>query len=206
MKRTLCIILFILFSLSLCGCGGETIYFDKELKEEETFLKQATAHFPLSFSCTTSYGDWETTLTIDENGIVSGIFSDPDYRDRGDGYENGTVYTSTFTGEFANYELKNDYTINLYFYNLSTERDADEEWLDVTTATRYIATDPVGITEGEAGYTLFTPDAPKAAVPNTVIGALSYSTSESIGVYALVNNKSGEVFVENYPIFLPEYS
>ncbi len=203
MKRTLCIILFVLFSLSICGCGRKTIYFDEELKEEEQFLKQATSHFPLSLTCGSEYSNWSTTLEIAEDGSFIGEYLYPDYSDRGDGFENGTFYVSNFSGEFGNYEIVNDYTITLSIYNLTTEKQKDEEWLDVATASRYVAVDPSAITEDEKGYTLYTPSAPKAAVPGEVVGALSYGTSDMIDVYALVCNSTGEVFVEPSSDFGP---
>lgn len=197
MKKALCIILFVFLLAAIAGCGEKkTVYFDKELEKEEQFLKDATSHFPLSLRYGTPETDWQSALSILEDGTFSGYCSDTDYFDHDMGYENGTIYTAEFSGEFANYEIKNDYTIVFYCYNLKTKKEVGEEWIDATSATRYIAAKPYGIAENKSGYTLYTPETPKAAIDAKIVSAIPYNTSDTLGVYALVNNDSGEIYTD----------
>ncbi len=183
-----------LLTLIFVGCGGTTIYFDEELKQEELAEKQTTKHFPLNLSQGVTGMGEDFSLTVNEDGSFSGAYSRPDPSDKGDGWENGTVYVCNFTGEFANFETENDYTHRFYAYNLKTEKSPDEEWTEVTECIRYIAVEPKGIDENEAGYTLYTPEAPLSAVPAEIHSFIPYGSGDSIGVYALINNKTRDVF------------
>ncbi|MBR3593423.1 MAG: hypothetical protein IKL44_01990 [Clostridia bacterium] len=194
MKKALCIILSLILIFALAGCGSKTVYFDKELDSEEAAKKEATTHLPLSLRAQNEFTLGVTTLTIDENGKFAGQYSETITNDKADAYPQGTFYSSNFTGEFAGFSVENDYTIELTLYNPKVEGEKNAESIDETVGIRYLNALPKAFEKSETEFTLFTPEAPKAAVPSGVLSVLPYGTSDNIELYVLYNNETGDIF------------
>lgn len=81
-----------------------------------------------SFSLTSGVGAWETCLSIEEDGSFSGVFRDSDMGTIGDGYPNGTIYYSEFSGHFGKLEQIDEYTYATTLEDISylNEPDAQE--------------------------------------------------------------------------------
>lgn len=180
--------------LATAGCGSKTVYFDEELKNEEANLKEATTHLPLSLNSKNEFTLGITKLTIDKQGNFSGEYSETITADKTDAYPNGTFYYSKFSGEFSGFAVENDYTIELTLYNPKVEGEENAESIDEASGVRHLNALPKAFAKNKAEFTLFTPETPKSAVPNGVLGTLSYSTSEYIDVYILYNNETGDIF------------
>ena len=192
MKHIFCIMLSFLLLFSLCACGAETVYFDEEMKAEENYIKQATAHFPQTFGTFDEATLLASVFTVSKDGHIEGTYSEQDYSEKGDEYPFGTFYNNTFAGDFSNYEIISDYEIKMFCHNFSTEQR--EESIDSAEGVRHATGLPKGFRNGEKGYTLYTPEAPVSAVPQEILGRLPYGTSGNIGVYIIYNNATGECF------------
>ena len=62
------------------------------------------------FSFSSSVGSWFTALTVHTDGTFEGSYYDSDMGDTGDGYPNGIVYLSTFSGTFDHVTQVDPYT------------------------------------------------------------------------------------------------
>lgn len=55
----------------------------------------------LPFNFSSGVGAWDCEINIDAEGCFTGSYHDSDMGDAGEGYENGTVYTSDFHGKLT---------------------------------------------------------------------------------------------------------
>ena len=194
MKHILCVMLSFLLFISLVGCSEETIYFDKELKEAEEYEKLATSHFPVTLRAYEPQTLSAVSFSVLEDGSFSGTYSANDYFEKGEGYPGGTIYSCNFAGEFANYEIINDYTIKMFCFNLKSTDKGELESIDESTGIRYLSAPPAGLENSETGFTLYTPEAPISALPSEIMSKIPYGTSGNLGVYILMNNETKDVF------------
>ncbi len=198
MKKTLCIILSLLFCFMLFGCDAKTIDFSEELKSEEAAKKTATAHFPLTLSVSYEFSVDTTLFRIDEEGNFDGNYYHSKFSESGEGYTY-TVYRSTFKGEFDNFEMVNDYTIKMHCYNLKAEEEIGVEEIDAVAGIRYINALPEGFTDNKATFILYTPETPLLDAPNEILGHIPYGTSGTLGVYVLVNEDASIILTSKNP-------
>lgn len=85
---------------------------DSELPEETADLTFADLS-ELAFEFMSGAGGWSEEFTIEKDGSFSGNFHDSDMGDTGEGYPDGTMYGSSYTGHFAELTKINDYTYEM---------------------------------------------------------------------------------------------
>lgn len=78
-----------------------------ELSGEAKTLFSVTDGWKFTFE--SGAGAWDTTLTVNAQGEFEGEYHDSDLGDTGEGYDNGTLYLSQFTGRFTDVKKISDY-------------------------------------------------------------------------------------------------
>ena len=109
------------------------------------------------FGFASGVGGWSSELTFANDGIFMGSFHDSDMGDTGDGYPNGTIYVSDFSGRFEIANVINDHSVTLRLVESGTSEPVGNEWID--DQVRYVASDPYGIAGGEE-FILYFPGTP----------------------------------------------
>ena len=109
------------------------------------------------FGFASGVGGWSSELTFANDGIFMGSFHDSDMGDTGDGYSNGTIYVSDFSGRFEVLNIINDHSVTLRLVESGTSEPNGNEWID--DQIRYVASDPYGIAGGDE-FILYFPGTP----------------------------------------------
>ena len=109
------------------------------------------------FGFASGAGGWSSELTFANDGIFMGSYHDSDMGDTGDGYPNGTIYVSDFSGRFEVANIINDHSVTLRLVESGTSEPIGNEWID--DQVRYVASDPYGIAGGEE-FILYFPGTP----------------------------------------------
>ena len=116
----------------------------------------------LQFCFSSGAGGWSEEFTIEKDGYFKGLYHDSDMGSVGDGYENGTVYSSNYSGHFTDIQKINEYTYEMKLTDITYEEVAGEE--EIIDNVRYIYTD---------AYCLGGNDTFKIYLPGTPVDELS---------------------------------
>ena len=143
----------------------------------------------LEFWFTSGHGGWATIMTINEDGSFSGEFFDGDLGVTGEGYPNGTMYQSNFSGQFTQPVKVNDYTYSVQISEMNYDEKFGKE--EIVDGMLYCYTDAYGI-EGAEEFLIYLPGAPLAELPEEFRSwidyyALSNTTETELPFYALNN-------------------
>lgn len=160
---------------------------------EESNSEEAT----LSFSELSKYefvfysgvGAWQTTLNIYDDGTFKGHYNDSDMGDTGEGYPNGTRYSSKFEGKFTTPKKINDYTYSMSIESIKLEEEVGKE--EILDGIRYIYSEPYGL-DGAKEIYIYTPQAPVDELPEgfrSWVTLMDYSEEkkEYLSYYGLYN-------------------
>ena len=109
------------------------------------------------FGFASGVGAWSSEFKFAGDGIFMGSFHDSDMGDTGDGYPNGTVYESDFSGRFEIANIINDHSVTLRLAECGTSEQVGKEW--IYDEIRYVASEPYGIEGGEE-FILYLPGTP----------------------------------------------
>lgn len=150
----------------------------------------------LEFRFSSGAGGWATWMKIWADGSFTGNFHDSDMGVTGEGYPNGTLYWSDFTGTFTRPERVNDYTWSMRIGEIHYAEELGKE--EIKDGTLYVYTDAYGLTEAE-NILLYLPGAPLAELPEEFRSWIHYDdlsqTEETeLPFYALNNEARQEGF------------
>ena len=168
-------------------------------KEEGTFSFKNFENLQFCFS--SGAGGWATYLTINEDGSFEGEFFDGDLGCTGDGYPNGTMYQSVFSGQFTQPVKVNAYTYSMKIQEITYEKAFGTE--EIRDGMLYCYCDAYGLEEAE-DILIYLPGAPLTELPEEFrswVGYydLSYTTDTELPFYAL-NNETQQYGFSSYNI------
>jgi len=129
------------------ACGSANTATQAESTGDETEIIE-TASSDLTFADLSHYsfslgsgaGAFATELTIEKDGYFHGMYHDSDMGDTGEGYDNGTVYTSHFSGHFTDLTKTDDTVWTTKIADISYQDTVGETQIDVYEQIRYIYT------------------------------------------------------------------
>lgn len=75
----------------------------------------------LQFEFMSGAGGWSEEFTINKDGSFQGNYHNSDMGDTGEGYPDGTIYCSSYTGQFTELHKINDYTYDMKLADISYE-------------------------------------------------------------------------------------
>lgn len=116
----------------------------------------------MEFSFLSGAGAWRTTLILNADGIFTGTYWDSEMGEFGNGYPDGSVYVSVFSGKFENIEKINEYSYKMTLTEINTETPVGEEWIE--NGIRYVASHPNGL-YGGTEFIFYLPETPVDSVP-----------------------------------------
>ncbi len=174
---------------------------DDENNESEKDVVESNL-LPLSqkkmeFMFLSGAGGWRTSITLNVDGSFIGEYSDSEMGSNTEAYPNGSVYISTFSGDFVNIEKINDHSYRMKISKLVVEKTIGEEWIE--DGIRYIASEPYGLEQGK-DFILYLPDTPIDMVPEEFLTWWPYryeqkdSPRETLDCYGILNVTTGYGF------------
>ncbi len=134
-------------------------------------------------------GAWQTILNIYEDGTFKGYYSDSDMGDTGQGYPNGTNYSSTFEGKFTTPKKVNDYTYSMSIESIKLEKEVGSE--EIIDGIKYIYSEPYGLNDAKEIY-IYTTQAPLKELPEDFLSWIAFiepndGKEEFLPFYGLYN-------------------
>lgn len=190
------------------GFGAEQEVSENGPAVEATGPAEEERYLPLpqeavSFFFSSGAGAWRTELILGQTGDFYGQFSDTNMGESGEGYPHGTVYVSSFYGEFGSWEQLDANSYRLTDVMITLEQTPGEEWF--SDQMRYVASDPYGMTELMSSqpaqeFILYLPDTPLEQLNEEALLWWPYrfeqmdSPRETLGCYGLVNTSTNEGF------------
>ena len=141
------------------------------MAEELTFAGLATRCFEFSSGA----GAWAESFTIEKDGYFTGSFHDSDMGVTGEGYPDGTRYSSSYSGHFTGLVKIDDTTYEMKLKDISYREEAGTE--DLADNVRYIYTE---------SYCLSGTDTFRIYLPGTPL----YKLSEEIQIWVRGANGS----------------
>ena len=115
---------------------------------------------PLDFGFASGVGGWGTVLTLKPDGTFVGSYHDSEMGVTGEGYPNGTVYISEFSGKFDEFKKIDDYSYSIKLIELTVE-DKGKEYIE--DGIRYIVSEANGL-DGK-DFVFYIPDTPVEMLP-----------------------------------------
>lgn len=177
----------------------ESIPFEETKNSNET--EEQSAEFSLAdlrqykFWFLSGVGGWATVLHINPDGSFSGEFHDSEMGITGDAYPNGTLFISTFSGQFTQPKKVNEYTYAMQIAELNYANELGTE--EIKDGVRYCYTDVYGL-EDAKDILIYLPGAPLDELPegfrSWVKYDLSTTTDTMLPFYALNNETQQEGF------------
>lgn len=164
---------------------------------EEGFAYEDVSDLQFGFS--SGVGAWGTILNVHEDGSFEGSYHDSDMGDIGDGYPNGTVYLSNFSGQFGEPEKQNEYTYSVDIQEIELEQNAGTS--EIIDGVRYIYSEPYGLNDAE--YVLFyLQGAPLAELPEAYRSWVGYydlsAAEETVLPFTGLYNETAESGFASY--------
>lgn len=197
-KRLLSIIITVLLSATITGCGAvasadtdsalyETvtsaqteenlveiesvqaeenlIEIEIETEEDHRIAEEMSDSADLTFAdlaerqfgFSSGAGGWSEEFTIEKDGYFTGMYHDSNMGETGDGYSNGTVYSSSYSGHFSDLTKINDYTYQMKLADISYKETLDT--VEIRDNIRYIYTDSYCL-GGTDTFTIYLPGTP----------------------------------------------
>lgn len=153
----------------------ETQVTENKLSEDAAYLFSVIKGWEFDFE--SGAGAWATTLQVDESGNFSGQYHDSDMGDVGEGYANGTLYLSSFTGRFTDVNKISDCIYEAKVEDLSYEEAPGTT--KIVDGVRQIYSEAYGIS-GTDVVNLYIPGAKIAELPGEYVSWIEYL---NFGVY-----------------------
>lgn len=129
------------------------------------------------FEFSSGAGGWSEEFTIERDGYFTGHYHDSDMGSTGEGYADGTVYSSFYSGHFTDLTRINEYTYQMKLADITYRKTPDTE--EIIDNTRYIYTRAycLGATDT---FTVYLPGTPLEEIGAEVRTWIdSYNQSET---------------------------
>ncbi len=148
----------------------------------------------VSFSFLSGAGAWSTNMRINADGTFSGLYSDADMGDTGDGYPNGVLYWCAFSGSLDTPEKVNEYTWQTRIREIHFENEPGTE--EILDGTLYRYSEAYGLENAE-NLLFYLPGAPTKELPEEYLSWVFFSLedgAEELSFVGLYNEAMGEGF------------
>lgn len=157
-----------------------------EESEDFTFADLAIRQFEFSSGA----GGWSEEFTIEKDGYFTGNYHDSDMGDTGEGYPDGTFYSSSYSGHFTDLTKINDYTYQMKLADISYKETADTE--EIKDNLRYIYTESYCL-GGTDTFTIYLPGTPISELSEEVYNWLSMAnqSEEELTMTVIVDETNG---------------
>lgn len=209
-KKLLYIILAVSFACTVIGCGATMPgdantepYEESQIESEEDSTESSDLTFAdlagRQFEFCSGAGGWMESFTIEKDGYFTGLFNDSNMGSTGEGYENGTRYSSSYTGHFTNLTKVNEYTYTMELADISYKEPVDTEEISEIDQVKYIYTDSYCL-GGTNIFTIYLPGTPLAELSEEVLRWIHYAneSEEELTMIIIVDEANGYGIYSRY--------
>lgn len=144
-----------------------------EIPEETVAVTQPSEHIPkksfsfedlncTAFQFSSGAGAWRTILNIQRDGSFSGEYSDSNMGETGEGYPDGSVYCSNFTGRFCQPVMVDEHTYSITLEQINYRRQPGTK--EIIDNTMYYYTEAYGL-NGAKEFLIYLPGTPLDTLP-----------------------------------------
>lgn len=102
-------------------------------------------------------GGWGEEFVIEEDGFFTGVYHDSDMGSTGEGYPNGTMYTSSYSGYFTNLTKVDEYTYKMTRSDITYKDEIGKE--EILDEVLYVYTESYGLGGNDTFY-IYLPGTP----------------------------------------------
>ena len=174
----------------------QSVLDEETVSEEDAFVSEALSSLTFvdlaryQFGFSSGAGAWSEDFTIEKDGYFTGIYYDANMGSTGEGYDNGTIYSSSYSGHFTKLTQINEYTYEMKLADISYKNPIDTE--EIIDNTRYIYTASYCL-GGEDTFTIYLPGTPLEELSEeTYIWLSGMNESDTqLTMYAIVDKRNG---------------
>ena len=116
--------LFLSLLVTSLSLSALTVSAAESSSEPDSLTFEALSRYTFEFS--SGAGAWSTYFTIEKDGSFAGNYHDSDMGDTGDGYGNGTLYYSDFSGHFTDLTKVDDTTYEMTLSDIAYQNTVGE--------------------------------------------------------------------------------
>ncbi len=136
-------------------------------------------------------------MTIRDDGSFEGTYRYYNTENTGDGYPNGTITSSDFSGYFGGVIKVDDNTYTMRLGDITYKQAPGTE--EIKDSTKYSYTTAYGLHD-TGSFTVFTPDTPISGLPaiyyNTVVAPKGIE-GDTLGRYGIFNESLQDGFLQH---------
>lgn len=164
----------------------EEITQEEQEEEEFTFADLSKRKFEFCSGA----GGWVEEFAIEKDGYFTGKFHDSNMGDTGEGYEDGTLYSSSYSGYFTDLIKINDHTYQMTLEDISYKESTGSE--EIRQNVRSIYTDSYCLS-GTDTFTIYLPGTPLSEISEDIYFWISwYNQSETeLTMIVIVDETNG---------------
>ena len=168
---------------------------DGQNAETEAAVSSVFAELPDKFIYSSGAGGWATELYLNDDGTFTGQYQDSDLGYTGEGYPNGTVYISNFTGKFTEPQVVNEYTYSMTVESIELEMEAGQEYYE--DGKRYVVLGFSELTDS-CELMVYLPGAMRSDLPEGFVSWTGYGDIDPEGefrCYGIYNPEKEIAFI-----------
>ena len=141
------------------------------------------------YSFLSGAGGWSEEFQIEKDGFFHGMFHDSEMGSTGEGYPNGTMYYSIYTGHFGNLIKVDEYSYEMQLLDISYKYETGTE--EIIDEIKYIYSDSYCL-GGNTGFKVYVPGTPLSNLSESVVSWLRMANGDenTLTMYAIVDEKN----------------
>lgn len=186
---------------------------DDEIQNDEMAFSYENLR-GIEFCFSSGAGAWCTIMTIEEDGLFKGMYSDSNMGDSGDAYPDGTRYCCNFKGQLSELTQIDELTYTAELIDISYENAVGKE--EYADNVRYVYSDAYGLDYAETLY-FYLPGTSKENLSEECLSWISqemhdddYNPIDELDFVCLYNSKGEQAFysyniVDNFLSFFSYY-
>lgn len=153
---------------------------DAEVDAQETDVSGVFSELPDKYIYSSGAGGWATELYLNDDGTFTGQYQDSDLGYTGEGYPNGTVYISNFSGKFTEPQVVNEYTYSMTVESIELEMEAGQEYYE--DGKRYVVLGFSELTDS-CELLVYLPGAMRSDLPEGFVSWTGYGDIDPEGEF-----------------------
>ncbi len=195
-RKSMGVVVSVLMAVFIAGCGSasqaeiqtissetkESVQTEEPKVEEVTELTFADLS-KYSFEFSSGVGAWGEWFTIEKDGYFTGLFNDSNMGETGEGYEDGTRYSSSYFGHFTNLTKIDDYTYQMTLADISYKEPIGTSEIEDKILYIYTGSYCLG---GTDTFTIYLPGAPLEVLSEDIYSWIRYSNESETELTMIV--------------------
>ncbi len=203
-RKSMGVVVSVLMAFFIAGCGSasqaEIQTISSETKESVQTEEQSSTSSEASnieeieeltfadlskysFEFSSGAGAWGEWFTIEKDGYVTGLFNDSNMGETGDGYEDGTRYSSSYSGHFTNLTKIDEHTYQMTLADISYKEPIGTEEIEDKILYIYTGSYCLG---GTDTFTIYLPGTPLNVLSEDIYSWIRYSNESETELTMIV--------------------